>query len=41
MDRPKHGYCQYSRHDQCEGDIEILAHVKRLKALGAEHKEKL
>ena len=40
MDRPKHGHCQNSRHDECERDIKILAHVNRLKALGLEHKEK-
>ena len=32
MDRPKHGYCQYSSYNQCERDIEILAHVNRLYA---------
>ena len=41
MDGPKHGHCQYSRDNQCERDIEILAHINRLKALGSEHKEKL
>ena len=41
IDWPKHGHCQNSCDNQCERDIEILAHVNRLKALGAEHKEKL
>ena len=27
IDWPKHGHCQYSRDNQCERDIEILAHV--------------
>jgi hypothetical protein len=30
MDRPKHSHCQYSRDNQCERDIEILAHVNRV-----------
>ena len=30
IDRPKHGHCQYSRDNQCERDIEILAHVNRV-----------
>ncbi len=30
MDRPKHGHCQYSSYNQCERDIEILAHVNRV-----------
>ena len=41
MYRPKHGYCQHGCDNQCERNIEILAHVNRLKALGSEHKEKL
>ena len=41
MDRPKHGDCQNSCDNQCERDIEILAHVIRVKALGIEHKQKL
>ena len=30
MDGPEHGHCQNSRHDECEGDIEILAHANRV-----------
>ena len=41
IDGPKHGHCQHGCDNQCERDIEILAHVNRLKALGSEHKEKL
>ena len=41
IDRPKHRHCQYSRYDECERNVEVLAHVNRLKALGSEHKEKL
>jgi hypothetical protein len=40
MDGPKHGHCQNSCHNQSEGDIEMLAHVNGVQALGLEHKEK-
>ena len=30
MDRLKHGHCQNSSYNQCERDIEILAHVNRV-----------
>ena len=41
MDGPEHGHRQNSRHDECEGDVEVLAHAIGLTALGSEHKEKL
>jgi len=41
MDWPEHSHCQHSSYNQCERDIQILAHVNRLYAQGAEHKEKL
>mgnify|MGYP006074975715 CR=1 FL=1 len=40
MDGPKHGHCQHDCENQCERDIEILAHLNRVQALGSEHKEK-
>ena len=41
MNRPKHSHCQHSRDNQCERDIQILAHVNRVYVQGAERKEKL
>ena len=38
MDGRKHGHCQNSRHDECQGDVEVLAHANRLTALGTERK---
>lgn len=30
IDGPEHGHCQNRRHDECEGDIKILAHANRV-----------
>ena len=30
MHRPEHGHSQNCRHDECERDIEVLAHVNRV-----------
>ena len=38
---PEHCDGEGQRHDNGEGDVEVLAHKNRLTALGAEHKEKL
>jgi len=38
---PEHRDTQGERHNYGEGDVKVLAHSHRLKALGTEHKEKL